>query len=90
MLIVYFCCCEMGTPNDINVNLADIIAELQKLAHTTAEEVLLVIITAIILLIILVQRIYHCYALVCKNNNNSSNNTMMNSIAEQELIPDKQ
>ena len=79
----------MGTPNDINVNLADIIKELQKLAHSTAEEVLLVIITAIILLIILIQRIYHCYALVCKNNNNDVN-VCTNSIAEQELIPDKQ
>lgn len=78
----------MGTPNDINVNLADIINELQKLAHSTAEEVLLVIITAIILLIILIQRIYHCYALVCKNNNN--NGVGINSIADQELIPDKQ
>ena len=72
----------MVNNNDININLSEIISQLQKLAHNTAEEVLLVIITAVILLIILVQRVYHCYALVCKNNNNTLNaqNGIDNSI----------
>ena len=74
----------MVNNNDININLSEIIEQLQKLAHNTAEEVLLVIITAIILLIILIQRIYHCYTLVCKNNNQQ--NISYNSIQEQKMI----